>query len=266
MSKHAGSHGRADFRHHNDYGSPQRLDVTRIEIIATVILMVIGGVILFGAVSQARASSLRSDPVQLASADLNLAAGRIQLQKFRPCTPANAEPYDFALYHHTSTATSAVLAIGTDSLPLAQAPSDGITHPYKAKLSAINGVSDFTWSVSPNLPSGLSLSSDGVISGTPRAESSGIYTFTVVSNGNSDSKDLTLSILSIEVLEKNALLNWTPCQRTSSSNQLVSANRSVGTYRSGSLPSLTKSGTVQQVKLSTRVDGQQLTRTITVSN
>ena len=82
--------------------------------------------------------------------------------------------------------------------------------------------------VSPTLPSGLSLSPDGVISGVPQAESSGIYTFTVVSNGNSDSKTLSLTIVSVEVQ--------------------------------------TKSANLQQIKLSTTVQGQPLSRTITVTN
>ena len=278
--------------------------------------MVLGGVAMFGAVSQARASAQRSDPVEVASADLKFAAHQIQLQKFRQCTPANPEPYNLASSALTPKTNSANLAIATSSLPLAQAPTTGITHPYYAKLSAINGVSGFTWSVSPTLPSGLSLSTDGVISGVPTAESSAIYRFTVVGNGNSDSKDLSLTVVSIEVRVHNALLNWTTCQQKSAptissisangstvtytysspatfvkgddvsitgatppsfnvksaevlratSNQVVIAKRLAGSYRSGGSVSLAKSGNVQQIKLSTTVQGQQLTRTITVSN
>ena len=316
MSKYSGTDGRLDTRRHADYGSFDPVGVTPIEIIATVILMVIVGVVLFGAVSQAHASALRSDPVKVASADLNFAVHQIQLQEFRPCTPANPEPYTLGSSALTPTASSANLAIATNSLPIAQAPSAGITHPYFAKLSAINGVSEFAWSVSPTLPSGLSLSPDGVISGVPQAESSGIYTFTVVSNGNSDSKNLSLTIVSVEVLANNATLNLTPCEHKSestisaisadgltatytyaspaafvkgdevsitgvtpasfnvksaeviraTSNHLVIAKRMVGSFRSGGSVVLAKSGNIQQVKLSTTVQGQQLRRTITVSN
>ena len=208
----------------------------------------------------------------MADAALNLAAKQIQLQKFQACTPANPEPYSFLSSALAPTTKSANLGIATNSLPIAQAPSAGISHPYFAKLSAINGVTEFTWSVSPTLPTGLSLSPDGVISGVPQKESSGIYTFTVVSNGNSDSKELSLSVVSVKVFVKNAKSIWTSFQNKSAevlpatSNHSATAKSMAGSYRSGGSPSLAKSGNVQQIKVSTTVQGQELTRTITVSN
>lgn len=228
MSKYDSPHNRSDSRRQDWHGPRDPLEVTPFEIIATLILMAIVGVVLFGAVSQAKASAERTDPTEVASTDLDFAVQQIQLQKFRAWTPANPEPYTLGSSALAPTASSTNLAIATNSLPIAQAPSAGVSHPYLAKLSALNGVAEFTWSVSPTLPSGLSLSPDGVISGVPQAESSGIYTFTVVSNGNSDSKTLSLTIVSVEVLAKSANL--------------------------------------QQIKLSTTVQGQPLTRTITVSN
>ena len=267
MSKHGGTQSSSDSRRQIWYGSRDPLEVTPLEIIAMVILMALLGVILFGTSSQARASGERNDPTEVASADLNFAAQQVQLQKFLPCTPTNPEPYSLPSSALISTATSANLAIATNSLPIAQAPTAGISHPYFAKLSAINGVSGFTWSVSPTLPPGLSLSPDGVISGVPQAESSARYRFTVVSNGNSDSKDLSLTIVSVEVLVRGALLKWTTCQQKSESNiHLVTEKRLVGSYRSGGSVRVAKSGYVEQIKLSTTVQGQQLTRTITVSN
>jgi len=250
-----------------------------MEIIAMVILMVLLVVVLLGTSSQARASGERNDPTKVASTDLNFAAQQLQLQKFLPCTPTNPEPYNLPSSVLTPTASSVNLAIATNSLPIAQAPTDGISHPYFAKLSAINGVSDFTWSVSPTLPTGLSLSPDGVISGVPQAESSARYTFTVVSNGNSDSKDLSLTIVSVKVLVRGALLKWTSCQQKAestisdisaellqaTSNHLVIAKKLVGSYRSSGSAELAISSNVEQIKLSTTVKGQQLTRTITVS-
>ena len=280
MSKYGGSHSSSGSPRHDWNGPRDPLEVTPLEIIAMVILTVLLGVVLFGAISQARASAVRNDPTEVASADLNFAAQQMQHQKFLACTATNSEPYNLPSSALTPTATSTNLAIATNSLPIAQAPSSGISHPYFARLSAINGVSGFTWSVSPNLPAGLSLSPDGVISGVPRAESSGRYTFTVISNGNSDSKDLSLTIVSVEVLVHDALLNWTPCQKKSesaiseistelpqaSSNYLVAAKRAIGNHRSGGNVKVAKSGGVEQIKLSTSVQGQRLTRTITLSN
>ena len=272
MSRYGGSPGRSDSRRPDHHESHEIRDVPLIEIIATVMLMVLGGVAMFGAVFQAGTSAQRSDPTGVASAELNLAAKQIQLQKFQACTPTNPEPYTLNSSALTPLASSTNLAIATNSLPLAQAPSGGISHPYLAKLSAINGVSGFAWSVSPSLPSGLTLSTDGTISGVPQAESSATYTFTVVSNGNSDSKKLSLTIVSVEVLVKNAKSIWTSCQNKSAevlpatSNHSATAKSMAGSYRSGGSPSLAKSGNVQQIKVSTTVQGQELTRTITVSN
>ena len=272
MSRYGGSPGRSDSRRPDHHESHEIRDVPLIEIIATVMLMVLGGVAMFGAVFQAGTSAQRSDPTGVASAELNLAAKQIQLQKFQACTPTNPEPYTLNSSALTPLASSTNLAIATNSLPLAQAPSGGISHPYLAKLSAINGVSGFAWSVSPSLPSGLTLSTDGTISGVPSVESSATYTFTVVSNGNSDSKKLSLTIVSVEVLVKNAKSIWTSCQNKSAevlpatSNHSATAKSMAGSYRSGGSPSLAKSGNVQQIKVSTTVQGQELTRTITVSN
>lgn len=256
MSRYGGSPGRSDSRRPDHHESHEIRDVPLIEIIATVMLMVLGGVAMFGAVFQAGTSAQRSDPTGVASAELNLAAKQIQLQKFQACTPTNPEPYTLNSSALTPLASSTNLAIATNSLPLAQAPSGGISHPYLAKLSAINGVSGFAWSVSPSLPSGLTLSTDGTISGVPQAESSATYTFTVVSNGNSDSKKLSLTIVSVEVLVKNALLKWSSCQQK--------LGATVSNISAKNL--LAKTGNIQQIKLSTTVQGEQVTKTITLSN
>ena len=263
MSRHGGPHGYPDSRRHDDYVSRGAREISLIEIIAMLIIMVIGGIVLFGAVSQARASALRSDPTLVASADLASAVHQIQLQKFQPCTSSNPEPYNLSTSVVASSASAANLAIATTSLPLGQAPSDGKSHPYFARLSTINGVSDFNWSVTPALPAGLSLSADGVISGVPQTESSGIYTFTVVSNGNSDSKELSLTVVSVEVQVNHAHSNWTSCQKNTDS--LLSKSL-VGSARSGGQVARVKSRDVQQVRISTTVQGQKLIRTVTLAS
>jgi Putative Ig domain. len=51
------------------------------------------------------------------------------------------------------------------------------------------------WSVSPSLPSGLSLSSSGVISGTPSAEASAAtYTITATNSGGSGSATISITV------------------------------------------------------------------------
>ena len=59
-------------------------------------------------------------------------------------------------------------------------PSGAVTVAYNATLTASGGVSPYTWSViSGTLPQGLTLSSGGVLSGTPTAAGSSTVTIQV---------------------------------------------------------------------------------------
>ncbi len=81
------------------------------------------------------------------------------------------------------------LAVTTTSLP------DGATgQPYQAQLAASGGEPPYTWSVTQgSLPPGLTLSNDGVISGTPTA--GGSFPFTVqVTDAVSNTASANLSI------------------------------------------------------------------------
>lgn len=219
--------------------------VTVIEVICSVVIMILGEVAMFGVIHLGRAEQQAKDPFKVAASNLKAAADQLQRQKFQPCTSTNPEPYTLDSAVNTPVTNSKVLAIATKTLPLAQAPYAGKSHPYFAKLRITNGVTDFAWTLSPSLPPGLSLSSDGVISGAPQAESSGIYKFTVISNGNSDSKLLSLTIVSLSVQVNNSLLQSTPCERNSDSTIVgVSADGSTVTYSYSSPTTLVKGDTV----------------------
>jgi hypothetical protein len=72
-----------------------------------------------------------------------------------------------------ATTSNYPLVITTQSLPAAT-----VGVPYSATLTATGGIPPYTWTViSGSLPPGLSLSSAGVISGTPTT--AGTYNFTV---------------------------------------------------------------------------------------
>jgi poly(beta-D-mannuronate) lyase len=83
-------------------------------------------------------------------------------------------------------------AITTTSLPDATVDTS-----YSQTLTASGGNGTLTWSVGSGLPSGVSLSSSGVLSGTPTA--TGTYNFTVTvtdSDSDSDNQALTLEVVS----------------------------------------------------------------------
>jgi RHS repeat-associated protein len=94
----------------------------------------------------------------------------------------------------STTPSSTQLQITTDSLP------DGAaSHSYSVQLNATGGSNSYTWSlISGSLPAGLSLSSSGVISGTPSGPSSPVnLTVQVIDTSTPQQHDE--AILSLEV-------------------------------------------------------------------
>ncbi|MCB1225566.1 MAG: putative Ig domain-containing protein, partial [Verrucomicrobiales bacterium] len=84
-----------------------------------------------------------------------------------------------------------VLTLSPSSLP-----AGVVGAPYSQSLSASGGTAPYTWSViSGSLPSGLTLSSAGVISGTPTAVGSASFTVRAVdANVCTETLSLTLSV------------------------------------------------------------------------
>jgi hypothetical protein len=102
-------------------------------------------------------------------------------------TPTTAGTYNFAATvtdattptHETASANLSItinpqLLVTTTALP-----NGAVSAPYSSAVAATGGVAPLTWSVSPSLPSGLSLNaSTGAITGTPASTSAGPYTLT----------------------------------------------------------------------------------------
>lgn len=284
-----------------------------VEVLVAAVIMGLLGLTIVGAIALSQPLSDRVSLTGTAMANLNSASQQIQLQTFQACSPSNPQPYQLSATSITpASSTAGVLAISTSALPIAQAPSGGISHPYSTTLAAANGLSSYSWSVSPILPSGLSLSSDGTISGTPLVESSASYKFTVTSGGVSASKNIPLTIVTVLVKVNNSSIAWAPCQSvpkgtitgvsgtgsavtysysaatpfaagdvvsisgitpaaynlssatvvSATSTQFVVADTTVGTYVSGGAVGLTKNVNIQQITVSTTVNGKQLSRTI----
>lgn len=80
-------------------------------------------------------------------------------------------------------------------------PSGSINQPYAVALSPTGGTPPYTWGLkagTPPLPSGLDLSSNGVISGTPRVTNTATHTFTLTDAiSRTVEKAMSLSIRAI---------------------------------------------------------------------
>jgi putative Ig domain-containing protein len=95
-----------------------------------------------------------------------------------------------------SIAVSAALTITTTSLPDAT-----VDHSYSKTLQRAGGVSPFIWSVTPALPTGLSLNtSNGKISGTPAAGMEGTYSLTfTVEDSSTPTAQTDSTVLSLKI-------------------------------------------------------------------
>jgi hypothetical protein len=109
---------------------------------------------------------------------------------------------------HTASQTFTLTVIRDSILdiPAGQLPGDVVGESYDTQLQATGGVPAYTWSVSAgSLPAGLTLSSQGVLSGTPTA--TGTTTFTIKSTDSSTptaqtaTRSFTLAVTAPAALE-----------------------------------------------------------------
>ena len=97
------------------------------------------------------------------------------------------------------------VAITTSSLP-----GGTVGQAYSQTLSASGGNGSYTWSVTVGaLPAGLTLSSGGVISGTPSAAASSNFTVKAASAGSSATKALSITINPAPTVTTTSLPNGT---------------------------------------------------------
>src|SRR4029077_538040 len=103
-------------------------------------------------------------------------------------------PSPSVAFRNLSITIAQPLVINTTSL------ADGVVGaPYTQTLSATGGDANYTWSLSSGtLPAGLSLSTSGVISGTPTAVSAGA-SFTVQVQDTGMPQQTKTQLLSIRV-------------------------------------------------------------------
>ena len=119
-----------------------------------------------------------------------------------PTTAGNFGPYVFTVTDTTAaTASTGSLTLTINALTLSVAtaslPNGTVGAPYSFTLAATGGSAPYTWSETSggSLPPGLSLSSAGVLSGTPTAGGTyGPYVFTVTDTNSKTAASAGLSI------------------------------------------------------------------------
>lgn len=100
------------------------------------------------------------------------------------CSLAIAMGVGIASYTYAANQTTTKTLSITINAPLAVVtstiPDGSVGVAYSFKLQASGGIAPYTWSISTgSLPAGLTLASDGTISGTPTASGTQQVTFQV---------------------------------------------------------------------------------------
>jgi hypothetical protein len=125
-------------------------------------------------------------------------------------TPTTVGTFSFYLEVSDSTAaaadalTSITVSSATASLNIttpAILPSASVEQPYTQSLTAAGGKSPYTWSTTAtNLPTGITLASSGVLSGTPTEVQSSSFTVQLVdAAGHTASQNFAISVFGSEV-------------------------------------------------------------------
>jgi len=128
-------------------------------------------------------------------------------------TPSAAGSFTFTVLATDSTGAmgyrqfTVTIAVGVAITTPSTLPDGAVGDPYSLTMTLSGGASPFTWTQpSGTLPTGLTLSSGGVLSGTPSAD--GAFSFDVMvtdHNGSTDRTTLTVTIQPQVAVTTNAL-------------------------------------------------------------
>lgn len=179
-------------------------------------------------------------------------------------TPTISKGYTFTvrvtdILNGTTISTRYVVVYAPLAITTSSLSSGSVGSAYSQALKASGGNLNFSWSVtSGNLPDGLSLSSTGVVSGTPK--SGGSYPFTVqVSDTESPAATQTMAFTIVVTIPPLQITTSTLPDATygSAYNQVLTATGGVASYAwsiiFGSLPdgfSLSSSGVISGTPMS----------------
>jgi hypothetical protein len=113
-------------------------------------------------------------------------------------TPTTTGSYSFALQIHSGSeivSEALTIEVSNPVITTANLPDGAVGQQYSDTLQATGGVEGYAWTVaSGSLPPGLSLSSAGILSGTPSSSTSASFTLKVASGIATATQTFTLHI------------------------------------------------------------------------
>jgi Putative Ig domain len=107
----------------------------------------------------------------------------------------------FAASNQAATKTLTLVVASQPSITTPSLPSAVVGVAYTTTLTATNGAAPYVWTVGTGLPSGLSLSTTGVLSGTVPASActSSVCSFTALFTLTDSANNVVATILTIKV-------------------------------------------------------------------
>lgn len=117
-------------------------------------------------------------------------------------------------------------------------PAGSLTKPYSVQLNAVSGPGSYAWSLaSGTLPAGLTLSPEGLLSGTPTTATAYSFTIRVTSGSATDTKAYSVPIAAAVVVSTSSLTAATVGTSYSMSLAATGGTRSYSwAIESGTLP------------------------------
>ncbi|HEY4898161.1 MAG TPA: hypothetical protein VIH79_00385 [Candidatus Nanopelagicaceae bacterium] len=221
-----------------------------IEVILSTVIFAMLALVIVGTIVMAQPLTNRFNQTGAALTNLTVVAGQIRIQPWATCS--TSQPYNIQVSTTSTSGTPTALSIFTTALPIGVAPTTLTTlfastsTPYNATLMAGGGSGSYVWSVVPSLPTGLTLTSLGVINGTPTTEGSSSYKFRV-----SDGISVTSQILNLTIVSMNEKVYDPTNPLADSLGWALCGNSTIASTKS-----------VEEVFLTTTISGRQLQRVL----
>ena len=211
-------------------------DVTRTFIVATATVQSLSQTITFAQPANYAVSTASMTPGATASSGLTVtysssttgvctvSGSTINILATGDCTITASQAGD-STYSAAADVTRTFKVFGITTASVASGTTNS---SYSQSFTAAGGVGGGTYSTNSTLPAGLTLSSSGVLSGTPTASFNASITITYTENGVSHSRTYTLVINQAALLSQTITFAQPGNQAVSTSSITVSPTASSG--------------------------------------